>query len=70
MTSPATDESREAPATPSILVPASLRTWFRAHFVIDLVAGIPLLLVPGRILGLLGWTTIDPVATRLCSGMR
>jgi hypothetical protein len=62
MTTPAP----ETPAADSILVPASLRTWFRVHFVIDLLAGLPLLLFPGRSLGLLGWTTIDPVATRLC----
>ncbi len=71
MTNPAVDEpgaarSRETFGAESILVPASLRTWFRVHFVVDLVAAIPLLLFPGRTLGLLGWTTIDPVATRLC----
>jgi hypothetical protein len=47
-------------------IPWSLRTWFRVHCAVDLAAAIPLLLFPGRSLGLLGWTTIDPVATRLC----
>jgi hypothetical protein len=48
------------------LVPWSLRAWFRVHCAVDLVAGLTLLLFPHRILGLLGWTTIDSVATRLC----
>ena len=47
-------------------MPASLRAWFRAHGTIDVLAAIPLLLVPGRALGLLGWTAVDPVSTRLC----
>ena len=47
-------------------VPASLRAWFRVHAAVDVLAAIPLLLVPARALGLLGWTTVDPVATRLC----
>lgn len=47
-------------------IPWSLRTWFRVHCAVDLAAAIPLLLFPGRSLGLLGWTTVDPVATRLC----
>jgi hypothetical protein len=50
----------------SIPVPASLRTWFRVHCAIDVAAALPLLLFPQRILGLLGWTAVDPVATRLC----
>ncbi len=67
MSNPGADESRGTPAdTGSTLVPASLRTWFRVHFVVDLVAAIPLLLFPGRALGLLGWTAVDPVTTRLC----
>jgi len=47
-------------------IPASLRTWFVVHFAVDLAAAVPLLLVPGRALGLLGWTCVDPVASRLC----
>jgi hypothetical protein len=46
-------------------VPASLRTWFVAHFVVDLIAGLPLLLAPEAALRLVGWTAVDPVATRL-----
>lgn len=48
------------------LIPPSLRTWFRVHFVLDVACAIPLLFFPGRALGLLGWTTVDPVASRLC----
>jgi hypothetical protein len=55
-----------AAADATTLVPASLRTWFRVHCAVDVVAALPLLLFPQRILGLLGWTAIDPVATRLC----
>ena len=46
-------------------VPASLRTWFVVHFVVDLAAGLPLLLAPEAALRLVGWTAVDPVATRL-----
>lgn len=69
MTNPAADEApspAEGAIAPTILVPASLRAWFRVHGAVDLVAALPLLLFPQRILGLLGWTAIDPVATRLC----
>ncbi len=54
------------PGAESVLVPASLRTWFRVHCAIDVAAALPLLLFPQRVLGLLGWTAVDPVATRLC----
>jgi hypothetical protein len=63
--SAATDHPTAAGAE-SVPVPASLRTWFRVHCAVDLVAALPLLLFPQRILGLLGWTAVDPVATRLC----
>ena len=70
MTNPAAADEAPSPAegafAATILVPASLRTWFRVHCAVDLVAALPLLLFPQRILGLLGWTAIDPVATRLC----
>lgn len=70
MSNPAADEAPSpaagATAAPILLVPASLRTWFRVHCVVDLLAALPLLLFPQRILGLLGWTVIDPVAARLC----
>jgi hypothetical protein len=46
-------------------VPLSLRRWFVAHFVIDLVVGLPLLLAPRLLLSALGWTWVDPAASRL-----
>jgi hypothetical protein len=46
------------------MVPASLRTWFVIHFVADLLAGIPLFFAPSAVLGWLGWTSVDPIATR------
>jgi hypothetical protein len=47
-------------------IPPSLRAWFVAHFIVDVAAAVPLILLPARALGLLGWTCVDPVATRLC----
>ena len=46
-------------------LPSSLRAWFIAHFVVDVVVAVPLLVSPTFVLGHLGWTPIDPVATRL-----
>jgi len=47
------------------MVPKSLRFWFIVHFVIDIIFAIPLLLVPEFTLSLLGWTTVDPMLSRL-----
>jgi hypothetical protein len=46
-------------------VPASLRRWFVAHAVVDLVIGLPLLLAPGLLLPAVGWSTVDPASARL-----
>ena len=46
-------------------VPPSLRRWFVVHFVADMLFAVPLLLAPSAVLGLLGWSCVDPVATRL-----
>ena len=46
-------------------VPTSLRIWFVIHFYADIIFGIPLLLFPELIMPLLGWTAIDPIATRV-----
>lgn len=46
-------------------VPLSLRRWFVVHFVADVVVALPLFLAPRAALELLGWTSIDPLATRL-----
>ena len=47
------------------MVPRSLRFMFVVHFVADLVFAIPLFLFPGRFLTALGWTAVDPVASRI-----
>jgi hypothetical protein len=46
-------------------VPTGLRTWFVIHFVADMLFGIPLLFFPQLLLPLLGWTTYDPLMSRL-----
>ncbi|MGE4234114.1 MAG: hypothetical protein AB7F43_12370 [Bacteriovoracia bacterium] len=46
-------------------VPKSLRMWFVIHFLADIAFAIPLILVPVETLRIFGWTTIDPLATRL-----
>jgi hypothetical protein len=48
-----------------VSLPSSLRAWFIAHAVVDVVVALPLLVSPTFVLGHLGWTAIDPVATRL-----
>jgi len=47
------------------MVPQSLRTWFVIHFVADLLFAIPMFVAPVWTLQLMGWTEVDPVATRL-----
>jgi hypothetical protein len=46
-------------------IPASLRRWFVAHFIVDWLFALPLLVAPGPVLRLFGWTAVDPVAARL-----
>ena len=46
-------------------VPNGLRTWFVIHFVADVLFAIPLMFFPQATLGLFGWTTYDPIMTRL-----
>ncbi len=46
-------------------VPPTLRTWFVAHFVVDVVFAVPLLVAPALLLGRLGWTCVDPTSARL-----
>ncbi len=47
------------------MVPRSLRLMFVVHFVADLLFAIPLFFFPVRFLSALGWTAVDPVATRI-----
>ncbi len=46
-------------------VPVRLRWWFVVHFAVDLLFAIPLLLVPVFTLETFGWSTVDPLASRL-----
>lgn len=48
-----------------VVIPASLRTWFVIHCVVDLSFAVPLLVAPVTTLQLFGWTTVDPLTTRL-----
>jgi divalent metal cation (Fe/Co/Zn/Cd) transporter len=45
--------------------PKALQIAFVAHFIIDWLFAIPLLIFPETFLGALGWQKVDPVATRL-----
>jgi hypothetical protein len=47
------------------MVPQSLRSWFVVHFVADWLFALPLFFFPERFLGMLGWTAIDPMASRI-----
>ena len=47
------------------MIPASLRTWFVVHFVLDLAFAVPLFVAPQSVLEFFGWTMVDPVAARL-----
>ena len=46
-------------------VPPALKQWFFVHFVLDVAFAIPLLFAPRFFLSALGWTRVDPVASRL-----
>ena len=43
----------------------SLKYLFIIHAVVAFLSGVPLLIAPGRALGLLGWAPIDPLISRL-----
>lgn len=47
------------------MVPSSLRSWFVFHFWADVAFALPLFCAPRWTLTLLGWPTVDPIATRL-----
>mgnify|MGYP001826028402 CR=1 FL=1 len=46
-------------------MPKGLKTLFLVHGVVSLVFGLPLLIIPGRLLTWVGWAPIDPIAGRL-----
>ena len=43
----------------------ALRYTFVVHSIVAVVVGAPLLLAPGRFLGWIGWTPVDPLISRL-----
>lgn len=43
----------------------ALKITFAVHAVIAFLLGFPLLIIPGRFLGIFGWSPIDPHITRL-----
>lgn len=47
------------------MVSKGLRRWFVIHFILDVIFGIPLILVPVPFLSFFGWSTIDPITARL-----
>lgn len=46
-------------------MPKGLRFFFVVHFFADMAFAIPLMIAPKATLELFGWTTIDPVTTRI-----
>ncbi|HEU4369523.1 MAG TPA: hypothetical protein VFV05_14975 [Methylomirabilota bacterium] len=56
------EERWKAPAGDE--VPGALRRWFVAHFVVDWVFALPLLVFPDAFLRALGWPVVDPMAAR------
>lgn len=47
------------------MVSRSLRAWFVVHFWADMLFGVPLLVAPAALMGLFGWTVVDPFTARL-----
>lgn len=46
-------------------VPSSLKRWFVFHFTADITFAVPLMVVPVSFLNFFGWSTVDPIATRI-----
>jgi hypothetical protein len=46
-------------------VPRSLRAWFIIHFIVDIFAAVPLLIAPVESGAWLGFSSLDPLTTRL-----
>lgn len=49
------------------IAPSGLRTSFVVHAVADLLFAIPLFFAPVLTLGLFGWQSIDPIASRIAA---
>lgn len=43
----------------------SLKIIFLIHTVVAAIIGLPLLLIPGRFLGLFGWAPVEPIINRI-----
>ena len=43
----------------------ALRSWFIAHFLVDMLFAIPLMIAPKEFLGIVGMENVDPVLARL-----
>lgn len=46
-------------------MPKFLKFVFLIHAIVALVVGAPLLIIPGRFLGWLGWAPVEPVINRI-----
>jgi hypothetical protein len=44
-----------------------LRVWFILDLVADFLTALPLMIIPVAFLKLLGWSVVDPVASRICA---
>jgi hypothetical protein len=49
----------------SSTMPKFLKFVFLIHAIVALVVGAPLLIIPGRVLGWLGWAPVEPVINRI-----
>lgn len=48
-------------------IPEVLRRWFVAHFLVDMVFAIPMMITPIAFLKMFGWQTVDPIVTRVAA---
>ena len=46
-------------------MPKFLKPIFLIHAIVALIVGAPLLIIPGRFLGSIGWTPVEPVINRI-----
>lgn len=45
--------------------PKALGIWFTIHFIADVLFALPLFIIPVKFLTMLGWTSVDPVGSRM-----
>ncbi|MFL7794656.1 MAG: hypothetical protein AB8I69_21105 [Anaerolineae bacterium] len=46
-------------------MPKFLKLIFLIHAIVALIVGAPLLIIPGRVLGAVGWAPVEPVINRI-----